>query len=73
MAVPSLESVMTATRGNRERHHPPAGPDRSDDHARVLRAGKKGSSPRKQPQERETPTRDKGRDDHRSGSDSNRH
>ncbi len=64
---------MTATRGNRERHQPPAGPDRSDDHAHVLRAGRKFSSPRKQPQEREAPTRDKGRDDRRSGSDSQRH
>lgn len=63
---------MTATRGNRERRQPPAGPGRSDDHAHVLRAGHKGSSPHKQPHEHEAPTRDKGRDDRRSGSDSNR-
>ncbi|HET6436160.1 MAG TPA: hypothetical protein VFG18_10745 [Xanthomonadaceae bacterium] len=51
---------------------PPPGPDRFDDGSHALRAGAKGTSPRHSKVERESPTREEGRDDHRSGSDSNR-
>ncbi len=48
---------------------PPPGPDRITDQDHALRAGKKGSSQRKGEVEKEGPTRDEGRDDHRTGSD----
>ena len=51
---------------------PPPGLDRFDDGTHALRAGKKGTSQRHSKVERELPTREEGRDDHRSGSDSNR-
>lgn len=50
---------------------PPPGHDRMTDESHALRAGKDGPSQRKSELARETPTRDEGRDDHRSGSDSN--
>lgn len=49
---------------------PPGGRDDDDTHA--LQAGKDGTSARKSAHERESSTRDEGRDDRRSGSDSGR-
>ena len=49
---------------------PPAGNDRINDESHALRAGKDGSSQRKQPVQREQRTRDPGSDDRRSGSES---
>ena len=51
---------------------PPPGHDRITDDSHALRAGKDGTSQRKQALEKEPSTRDEGRDDRRSGSDSNR-
>lgn len=50
---------------------PPPGHDRMTDESHALRAGKDGPSQRKSELQREAPTRDEGRDDRRSGSDSN--
>lgn len=51
------------------RTHPPAG--RDDDHTtRALRSGRDGPTQRKSVHHKEAPTRDAGRDDRRSGSDS---
>jgi hypothetical protein len=49
-------------------NHPPSG--RNDDESHALRAGQDGSTQRKSPHEREPSTRDAGRDDRRSGSES---
>ncbi len=66
--------MSPSTRGETQRRNSPSGPDRSDDHSHALRAGKgEGGSQRKQPQAGEAKTRDAGRDDRRSGSDSGRH
>ena len=51
---------------------PPPGHDRITVDSHALRAGKDGPSQRKQALEKEPSTRDEGRDDRRSGSDSNR-
>jgi hypothetical protein len=51
---------------------PPPGHDRVDDRSHALRAGKDGPTQRKTSLEDEAPTRAEGRDDHRTGSDSNR-
>ena len=51
---------------------PPPVHDRITDDSHALRAGKDGPSQRKQALEKEPSTRDEGRDDRRSGSDSNR-
>lgn len=51
---------------------PPAGHDRLTDDTHALRAGKEGATQRKTDLENESPTRDAGRDDRRSGSESNR-
>jgi hypothetical protein len=51
---------------------PPSKGNRSGDQDHALRAGKEGSSARKSAVSREPSTRDEGRDDRRSGSDSNR-
>ena len=50
---------------------PPPGHDRITDDTHALRAGKDGATRRKSELDRETPTRDRGRDDRRSGSESN--
>ena len=50
---------------------PPPGHDRVTDGTHALRAGKGGPTQRKTALEEEAPTREEGRDDHRSGSDSN--
>lgn len=55
-----------------DRVTPPPGGDRLTDHDHALRAGGKGSTQRKSVQPAEKPTRDEGRDDRRTGSDSNR-
>ena len=52
---------------------PPPGPDRTTDQDHALKAGKRGTSQRKSEVGRESPTRDEGRDDHRTGSDHHRH
>jgi len=62
---------------------PPPGPDRmtDQDHAMkagamkagAMKAGKRGTSQRKSEVRKESPTRDEGRDDHRTGSDHRRH
>ena len=49
---------------------PPSGRNGMVDSDHMLRAGKEGSSPRKSTVEREPSTRDEGRDDRRTGSDS---
>lgn len=49
---------------------PPAG--RNDDDTHALRAGKGGPTQRRSVHPKEPSTRDEGRDDRRSGSDSNR-
>lgn len=51
---------------------PPPGHDRLGDDTHALRAGKQGATQRKTDLERESPTRDAGRDDRRSGSESDR-
>ena len=51
---------------------PPPGHDRTTDDTHALRAGKQGATQRKASLEKEAPTRDEGRDDRRTGSDSNR-
>lgn len=48
---------------------PPPGPDRMTDQDHALKAGKRGTSQRKSAAGKEAPTRDEGRDDHRTGSD----
>ena len=48
---------------------PPQGPDRMTDQDHALKAGKRGASQRKSASGKEAPTRDEGRDDHRTGSD----
>lgn len=50
--------------------NPPAG--RNDDDTHALQAGKDGTSPRRSAHSGERSTHDAGRDDRRSGSDSNR-
>ena len=52
---------------------PPAGHDKTDGDTHALRAGKQGTSQRKRAVAKEAPTRDAGRDDRRSGSESGRH
>ena len=54
------------------RANPPAGPDGLGGGTHALRAGKDGPTQRKTDVSKEAPTRDEGRDDRRSGSDSNR-
>ena len=49
---------------------PPSGADRRTDADHALRAGQDGTSQRKSAPEREASTRDAGRDDRRSGSES---
>ena len=51
---------------------PPARGDRQTDADHALRAGKDGPSQRKSAERRETSSRDAGRDDLRSGSESGR-
>ena len=51
---------------------PPSGSDKHTDRSHALRAGDDGTSQRKSAQSKEDKTRDEGRDDRRSGSDSNR-
>lgn len=51
---------------------PPSGHDRMQDDSHALRAGKSGPTQRRSVLQKEAPTRDEGRDDHRSGSDSHR-
>lgn len=58
---------MSNERGQ-DRGHPPSG--RNDDDTHALQAGKQGSSQRKSTHGKETPTRDAGSDDRRSGSES---
>lgn len=54
-----------------DRHdHPPDG--RNDDDTHALQAGRDGTSQRRSAHDKEPRTRDEGRDEHRSGSDSNR-
>ena len=48
---------------------PPGGADRMTDQDHALRAGKQGTSQRKSETGKEAPTRDRGRDDSRTGSD----
>lgn len=62
-----------AERVRHDRTTPPGGPDRLTDQDHALRAGKRGPSQRKTVVKREAPTRDEGRDDRRTGTDSNRH
>ena len=52
-----------------ERQTPPAGADHITDQDHALRAGKRGATQRRFEATTESPTRDEGRDDHRSGSD----
>ena len=59
-------------RVKKDRTTPPSGGNRGDDQDHGLRAGKDGTSPRKSATPGEPSTRDEGRDDRRSGSDSNR-
>ena len=57
-----------------DRTSPPSGNDRGTDRDHALHAGKDGdTSQRKSAPQDEASTRDEGRDDRRSGSDSNRH
>lgn len=51
---------------------PPRGRNDTADSDHALRAGKDGATQRKSTATREPSTRDEGRDDRRSGSDSNR-
>ena len=55
-----------------DRTSPPPGQDRGTDGDHALQAGKDGPSARKSSPTREGKTRDEGRDDRHSGSDSNR-
>ena len=57
-------------RNQQNRQSPPGG--RNDDDTHALQAGKDGASARKSVHGREPSTRDEGRDDRRSGSDSGR-
>lgn len=52
---------------------PPTGPDRLTDQDHALKAGKRGASQRKSEVASDAPTRDEGRDEHRTGSDHRRH
>ena len=52
---------------------PPTGRDDMTDSDHTLRAGKDGPTQRKSAAKREAPTRDEGRDDRRSGSESGKH
>ena len=61
-----------ADRVETDRTTPPKGPDRMTDQDHALRAGRDGTSQRKSAAPSEKPTRDEGRDDRRSGSDSKR-
>jgi len=56
-----------------DRTSPPSGRDSGADGEHALQAGKDGTSQRKSASGEEGKTRDEGRDDRRSGSDSNRH
>lgn len=61
-------------RDKHDRATPPAGPNRSTDQDHALRAGKHGgATQRRSETTAEPPTRDEGRDDHRSGSEKRRH
>jgi hypothetical protein len=55
-----------------DRTSPPSGRDAGTDREHALQAGKDGTSQRKSAPGGESKTRDDGRDDRRSGSDSNR-
>lgn len=55
------------------RSNPPSGPDKLDGSTHALRAGKDGPTQRRNDQPDESRTREEGRDDRRSGSDSNAH
>ena len=55
-----------------DRTSPPPGGDRGIDGDHARQAGKDGASARKSSPNKEGKTRDEGRDDRRSGSDSNR-
>lgn len=55
-----------------DRTTPPGGQDRLTDQDHALRAGKEGATQRKSAVHKEASTRDEGRDDRRTGSDSNR-
>ena len=55
-----------------DRTSPPSGRDRGTDSDHALQAGKDGPTARKSTPAAEGKTRDEGRDDRRSGSDSNR-
>ena len=57
-------------RNRQDMQSPPPGRNDDDTHAR--QAGKEGATQRRSTQGREPSTRDEGRDDRRSGSDSNR-
>lgn len=61
-----------ADRAESGRTTPPPGPDRITDQDHALRAGRDGPTQRKSVPPRESRTRDEGRGDKRSGSDSNR-
>jgi len=52
---------------------PPGGHDKITDQSHALRAPKEGSTQRKSSLRRESPTRDPGSDDRRSGSESGKH
>lgn len=52
---------------------PPPGPDHMTDQSHAMKASKHGTSQRKSAVQKEAPTRDEGRDDHRTGSDHRRH
>ena len=56
-----------------DRTSPPSGRDSNVDREHTLQAGKEGATQRKSTHGEEAKTRDEGRDDRRSGSDSNRH
>lgn len=58
-------------RNRQDLQSPPSG--RNDDDTHALQAGKEGASQRRSTHAPEPSTRDEGRDDRRSGSDSNRH
>ncbi len=53
-----------------DRTTPPAGQDRMGDNTQAMRAGKGGATQRKSSTSHEAPTRDRGSDDRRSGSES---
>ncbi|AXK72928.1 hypothetical protein DWG18_12005 [Lysobacter sp. TY2-98] len=54
------------------RSNPPSGPDDLGGRTHALRAGRDGPTQRKSALQKETPTRDAGSDDRRSGSESHR-